>query len=288
MNIFKVIIPGLFMVGAAVAAEVQPVATTDTMTMQQDLRCRQVLVNCVINGVPMRMMIDTGATNTVLHSGSLAKLKNPRQMDTSNIQFSGNAKERPSVYLLNIKFADVRVNHHPVMVLNLDGARSMMHDKIDGILGMDLLGAMPFTLDIANGQMHWGLPAGKLCLTPLHGTRDAAGRLFMDIVCDGRKQSILLDSGSSVTRIPAASWPAGGAHTVGMSVSDVNEASDISATVGKAGNVELIPGVTLQNVTPVFCGEGEPIILGMDILSRVRLVHVPSSSYAPGYFFLAL
>lgn len=287
MNIFKVIIPGLMMVGAAVAAEVQP-ATTDTMTMQQDLRCRQVLVNCVMNGVPMRMMIDTGATNTVLHTGSLAKLKNPRQMDTSNIQFSGNAKERPSVYLLNVNFADVRVKNHPIMVLNLDGARSMMHEQIDGILGMDLLGAMPFTMDIANGQMHWGLPAGELRLVPLHGTRDAAGRLFMDILCDGRKLNILLDSGSSVTRMPAEAWPAGGAHTVGMSVSDVNEAADISVTVGKPGNVELAPGVSLQNVTPVFCGEGEPIILGMDILSRVRLIHVPSSSYAPGYYFLAL
>ena len=277
----------MFMAGAAVAAAPQT-ATTDTMSMQQDARCRQVLVNCVMNGVPMRMMIDTGATNTVLHTESLAKLKNPRQMDTSNIQFSGNAKERPSVYLLNVNFADVRVKNHPIMVLNLDGARSMMHEQIDGILGMDLLGAMPFTMDIANGKLHWGLPAGELRLVPLHGTRDAAGRLFMDIVCDGHKQSILLDSGSSVTRLPAAAWPAGAAHTVGLSVSDVNEAADISATVGKAGSVELAPGVILKDVTPIFCGEGEPIILGMDILSRVRLVHVPSSSYAPGYFFLAL
>lgn len=275
------------MVGTAVAATPQTTAT-DTMSMQQDARCRQVLVNCVMNGVPMRMMIDTGATNTVLHSGSLTKLKRPRQMDTSNIQFSGNAKERPDVYLLNINFADVKVNHHPVMVLNLDGARSMMHEKIDGILGMDLLGVMPFTMDIANGKMHWGLPAGPLKLLPLHGTRDAAGRLIMDIVCDGKKQSILLDSGSSVTRLPEKAWPAGGAQTVGLSVSDVNEASAITATVGAPGSVELAPGVVLPDVTPVFCGEDEAIILGMDILSRVRLVHVPSSSYAGGYFFLAL
>ena len=34
---------------------------TDTMTMVQDARCRQVLVNCEMNGVPMRMMLDTGA-----------------------------------------------------------------------------------------------------------------------------------------------------------------------------------------------------------------------------------
>ena len=33
----------------------------DLMTMNQDARCKQVLVTCLINGAPMRMMLDTGA-----------------------------------------------------------------------------------------------------------------------------------------------------------------------------------------------------------------------------------
>lgn len=277
----------LAMVGTCNAAGVQT-TKVDTMQMQQDARCYQVLVNCVINGVPMRMMLDTGATNTVLHSGSLAKLKNPRQMDTRNIQFRGNANERPSVYLLNINFADVKVKSHPVMVLSLEGARSMMAEQIDGIIGMDLLGAMPFVFDVAGGKLHWGLPEGELKLVPLYGKRDEAGRLIMSIECDGRAHDILLDSGSSVTRLPESAWPAGAAQKMQMSVSDVNSASALTATIGAPGKVKLAPGVELEGVRPVFCGADEPTILGMDVLGRVKLVHVPSASQTGGGFFLAL
>lgn len=271
----------------AETAAVEQVAV-DTMTMQQDARCRQVLVTCVMNGVPMRMMLDTGATNTVLHSGSLAKLKNPQQLDTSRMQLRGNAKERPSVYLLDVKFADVSLRSHPVLVLNLDGARTMMAEKIDGIIGMDLLGVMPFTFDVSQGKLHWGLPTGDVKLVPLNGAREESGRMILSIECDGRPHEILLDSGSSVTRLPESAWPAGAKGKVNLNVGDVNAAGAISATVAAPGAVKLAPGVEIKDVTPVFCGEGELSILGMDVLSRVRFVHVPSATLPGGYFFIAL
>lgn len=289
MKIFQYMVLALGLATVQAAEEtVKAVAPVDTMTMVQDARCRQVLVTCQINGVPMRMMLDTGATNTVLHSGSLSKLKKPMKMDTSHIQFSGNAKERPDVYLLNVVIAGNRVPNHPVMVLSLDGARSLMAEQIDGIIGMDFLGALPFTFDVASGKLHWGLPEGPLKLSPLYGSKDGGNRLFMNILCDGKPYEILLDSGSTITRLPQSAWPAGAAHTTDLSVSDVNDAAAISATVGKPGVVQLAPGVQLEGVTPVFCGEEEKGILGMDILSRVRLIHVPSTSQASGCFFIAL
>ena len=289
MKIFQYMVLALGLATVQAAEEtVKAVAPVDTMTMVQDALCRQVLVTCEINGVPMRMMLDTGATNTVLHSGSLSKLKNPRQMDTSHIQFSGNAKERPDVYLLNLIVAGERVRNHPVMVLSLEGARSMMAEQIDGIVGMDILGALPFTFDVASGKLHWGLPEGPLKLVPLYGYKDGGNRLFMNILCDGKPYDILLDSGSTITRLPQSSWPAGAAHTTQLSVSDVNEAGAIAATIGTPGVVQLAPGVRVEGVTPVFCGEEEKGILGMDVLGRVRLIHVPSSSQASGYFFIAL
>ena len=287
---YLAVLAGWMMIDSSMAepaALVQP-AEVDTMTMSQDARCRQVLVTCVINGEPMRMMLDTGATNTVLHTGSLSKLKNPQQMDTRNINFSGNAKERPDVYLLNIKFADVRVKSHPVMVLNLDGARNMMEEKIDGILGMDLLGAMPFTFDISNGKMHWGLPEGKLRLVPLSGERDAAGRMFPIVQSEGATHEILLDSGATVTRLPESAWPAGTAHETALSVGDINEQTAMTVKVGAPATMTLAPGVSVEGVTPVFCSEEDRSMLGMDVISRVRLIHLPSAHNPAGYFYLAL
>lgn len=280
----------LAMVSAVCSADTAPaeVQTVDTMTMRQDSRCQQVLVNCVINGVPMRMMLDTGATNTVLHSGSISKLKNPQLLDTSHMQLRGNAKERPSVYLVKMQLAQYAIPQIPVLALNLDGARTVMDEKIDGIIGMDLLGSMPFTFDVASGKLHWGLPEGDVKLVPLAGSREESGRMHVQIECDGRPMEILLDSGASITRLPASAWPAGAAGKVNLKVSDVNSAEALAATVAAPGVVKLAPGVELKDVRPVFCSEEERAILGMDIISRVRLVHVPSASMPGGYFFLAL
>ncbi len=261
----------------------------DTKTMVQDARCRQVLVTCLINGVPMRMMLDTGATNTVLHKESLAKLKNPVQLNTDNIQLRGNAKVKPEVYMLSLTVDDARIRQHPVFVLDLSGARSAMAEPIDGILGMDILGAMAFTFDVAAGKLHWGLPAGAHRLVPLHGFREESGRMHVQIVCPGGDTTkVLLDSGATLSVIPANKWGAGVGRKQSIGISDVNAMSEQQVSFGVPGDVRLAPGVTVQGVEPMLTDDPEAALLGMDVLGRLRLVHVPSAHNPAGYFFLAL
>ena len=57
----------------AVAPQTRP--EIDHMGMTQDARCKQILVTGLVNGQPVKMMLDTGATHTVLHTGSAEKLK---------------------------------------------------------------------------------------------------------------------------------------------------------------------------------------------------------------------
>ena len=76
-------------------APVAQAPAVDLMKMNRDARCKQVLVTCLINGTPMRMMLDTGATHTVLHTESAARVPNAQWIDTSHIQFKGNPAYRP-------------------------------------------------------------------------------------------------------------------------------------------------------------------------------------------------
>ncbi|MBO5684738.1 MAG: retroviral-like aspartic protease family protein, partial [Akkermansia sp.] len=104
-----------------VLAEQEPAAapkdqSTDLMTMTQDARCKQVIVTCLINGQPMRMMLDTGATHTVLHEESAAELKNARWIDTSKMLFRGNSSQRPKLLIAPLQVGPAESPEHPIMV----------------------------------------------------------------------------------------------------------------------------------------------------------------------------
>ena len=82
--LFQMMVAGLVLVPVVAEPENTAVvqsAPVDIMSMNRDSRCGQVLVTALINGVPMRMMLDTGATHTVLHEESVAKLGEVQWID---------------------------------------------------------------------------------------------------------------------------------------------------------------------------------------------------------------
>ena len=142
-------------------APVAQAPAVDLMKMNRDARCKQVLVTSLINGTPMRMMLDTGATHTVLHTESAARVPNAQWIDTSHIQFKGNSAQRPKLLRATLLAGPAESPGHPVMVMNLGAVRSMMAEPVDGILGMDLLSHIPFTFDLKSGELYWEARPGR-------------------------------------------------------------------------------------------------------------------------------
>ena len=259
--------------------------SVDLQTMKRDARCGQVLVTCLINGKPMRMMIDTGATHTVLHKESAAALPNAQWLDTSKMTFKGNSTQRPEILLAELQVADKHAPQHPIMVVSLAAVRSMMAEPIDGILGMDVLGALPFTFDLRSDKCYWGVPEGKPLL-PLYGTRDDNGRLMVRVSCAGKSMELLLDTGSSITRVYAKDWKKGKGKKVDARLGDVDTATSRRVTTGAAAQMELVPGVNTATVAPIFCPNDDRSMLGMDALQGVVLVHLPGQTVGYGSFFV--
>lgn len=272
--------------GAVYAGESESAAGVDLMRMSQDARCGQVVVTCLLNGVPMRMMLDTGATHTVLHEASAAAVKGAQWIDTSRMQFSGNATQRPKLMMAELRVGPAVSAKHVIMALDLSGVRSMMAEPIDGIVGMDVLGQLAFTFDLPKQAMYWGVPEGRE-LVPLHAVPDGMGRVMVQGRCEGQTVTMLLDTGSSVTRAVADQWKPGKAMAGEMNVSDVNSARKVMMQTGKPGNLELGPGVELKQFSPVLCEAHDRPMLGMDALRTLTLVHVPRPDAPHGLFLLA-
>ena len=259
-------------------------AAVDLQTMNRDSRCKQVLVTCLIGNQAMRMMLDTGATHTVLHKESAARLTHARRLDTSGITFRGNSAQRPEILLTSLQVGPAGAPQHPIMVLDLSSVRSMMAEPIDGILGMDVLGSLPFTFDLRRDECYWGVPEGAE-LVPLYGTRDENGRMFVRLQCCGKPLELLLDTGSSVTRVYADEWVAGKAKTVSARLGDVDKAGRAEVMTGKSADLELAPGVILPDIEPLFCPRQDRSMLGMDALQGRVLIHLPGRQSPYGSFF---
>ena len=257
----------------------------DLMTMNQDARCKQVLVTCLINGVPMRMMLDTGATHTVLHEESAARVPNAQWLDTSKLHFRGNSSQRPRIMLASLLAGPAEAPTHPLMVMNLAAVRSMMAEPIDGILGMDILGQVPFTFNLQRGELQWGIPQ-EVEMVPLYAVPDGTGRFTVQARCEGKEVHMLLDTGSSVTRVQAEQWAPGTGAEISAQIGDIDTHEGIQVIEGKAGDMELGPGVVAKGITPILGSAGEIPILGMDALNGLILIHLPQEESASGIFLL--
>ncbi len=276
----------LGLVAMPVSAEEEK-APVDVMTLTRDARCGQVLVTARINGVPMRMLLDTGATHTVLHEESVAKLGAVKWIDTSRMQMKGNAKQQPKLLVAPLQVGPGEVPDQPMLVLSLAAVRSMMAVKVDGIIGMDVLRYLPFTFDFRNNEFYWGTP-GEMKLVQIPCESDTAGRPHLRLSCGGKPLKLLLDTGSTVTRVYADDWAPGAAGEITAHIGDVNEAGRQQMAEGKPGDIEVCPGVVLKGVTPLLCQPGERLtMLGLDALRDAVLVYVPVHNKPVGLFLLA-
>lgn len=287
MKMRSLFLMGVLSLGLVFANEQKPAAApeTDVMTMVQDARCKQIVVTCLINNQPMRMMLDTGATHTVLHKESAAKLQGVQWIDTGAMQFQGNSQQKPGMLLAPLLAGPATAPLHLFMVLDLSAVRGAMVEQIDGILGMDVLGSVPFTFDQRQGEFYWGVPEGAH-LVPLRGEQDKFGRLIVQAKCQDKPLQLLLDTGSSVTRVRAEDWAPGAGQEIVAHVGDVDDAARISIMEGAEADLEVAPETALKGVKPIFGREGEPAVLGMDALQGAVLIHLPTENSPYGAFFL--
>lgn len=255
------------------------------MAMERDARCGQILVTALVDGVPMRLLLDTGATHTVLHEESAAKLKNAKWIDTSRYQFRGNSAQVPKMLLAPLQVGPGESPLHPIVVMNLGAVRSMLAEKVDGIVGMDFLGSLPFTFDFRKNEFYWGVPEG-LKAVPVRFVPAGGGRVQLLLNCGGRELKPVLDTGSTITRVPAADWAPGVGQVIDAQMGNVDNKTTRKFTEGKPGDIEVVPGVVLRGVTPLLGEKDEPAILGLDALKDAVLIHMPTDAVEGGVFLM--
>lgn len=266
------------------AQETAAPATADTPAVMRDAACGQVLVMVTADGTPLRLLLDTGATHTVIDAkAAKAKLPQAQKLDTTGMQFNSSSSQvRPDILIVSLAAGGRTFEKQPVLVLPLDGVTAMLKTPVDGILGMDVLKYLTFTLDFRDGCAgQWSAPQDGEVF-PLKARPDAGFCPLLSLKAgDKELHNILLDSGSSLTVLTVADWPAGVAETRTAHVADVNGARAQGISVGTPGPVELAPGLSVT-VRPQLSDTRRPDVnglLGVDALRGLRLVYTPERGF---------
>ncbi len=257
-----------------------PAAEAASDVMQRDARCGQFIAHCLIDGRPARMLVDTGATHTVV-AQEFAARELPQLQMLEGVRLAGNAEQSPRPAVATVAAGGRTLPPSLVLLIPLEGVNSMMGQPIDGILGMGHLRQLPFTLEVRQGGLgQWQAPAGDEGLMPLKGEADAAGRVFLTARCGDSVCRLLLDSGSNTTTWPAAQWPAGAQANGNLHVADVNGARALAAGVrGKPADLELAGTLVLRRVSPLLLQGESGHVLGLDALDGYCLIHRPGQGF---------
>lgn len=251
-------------------------AEDQEMTITRDLPTKLFLYEILVNGKPCRMVIDTGATHTILDQAWVEKnfpndKKYPDSRVGSNFQL---------YQIKQLCFGENKFNHFLSLIGDLSQLNTTFGKKIDGILGMNVMGQKKFILDEKKGKFTFVsddfLTQKKII--PLKTQFSPTGLLTVEVERDGLTFPMMLDSGCSETRISEEWWPKDEEASFLAKTTNIHTNKDNAESVmhfrGKKQSLKLTETITLEPMTPIlFPKDAYPYgLFGSDFFGQYALV----------------
>lgn len=196
-------------------------------------------VRATVNGRSGLFLVDTGATATCLDARFAAELGLKPQATADGTVKTNVARGFKTAQVNKLVLGGHGFENFAVAVLNLDHVDKALGRRMDGLLGMNVLRAAPFTIDLATGSFSLGGTRPGVPSVPL--TLEQGG-LFMAMQVGGQNLRMKVDTGTSDTVLSTADF----ARVVASGIAPAN--------VRIAGNVD-VNGYTTNQVARVLLAE---------------------------------
>ena len=245
------------------------------------------LVETVVNGVPAKMLVDTGASHTSLDL-AWTREKFPdagfRAAETGEGDgvYKISSQEIPLMPVSRFEVGGNAFRDFFMPLADLRGLRAALPELNDvvGVLGMNTITLAPCRLSLAGRTLEWmrregfdAIPGKKrLFSRPVPGTDCRLVAVFSPK--DGRAVFALLDCGAADSSLPAEFWTGASPEKREAIVTTHAGVRRVEITFGVPATLKFSDEFALDGVEPKLIAPGEvpKVLLGLDVLERVDLL----------------
>ena len=233
-------------------------------------------VKAKINGNECMMLLDTGATHTTFDIGFVRKAIKDANLVPVMLVGDSNVEGAPSYFQVeSLDIGGARFENFGAMALDLSHLPSALGEKVDGILGMNVIGRVPMLLSLSKGQVVFcpGEEARKGFDKMTSRYKGDPMSIMLKAVRDGLPFGIIVDSAASMTFLRSATgWPTDGEKS-DFSAVDINGSTGLAPQKGVPG--ELVVGRELSlYIYPLVVDSHDPSMnrIGADTLRRYDML----------------
>ncbi|MBR0196694.1 MAG: retropepsin-like domain-containing protein [Kiritimatiellae bacterium] len=208
------------------------------------------LIEGELEGKKCVLIFDTGATHTTFDANFIRENFPQKKLEKVLLGGTTNVESSPELaHADKLKLGEAQFDNFDIMVLDLGGVARDSGNRVDGVLGMNVIGTGRTLVSLGGGEIIFGAskesregfaPAKRVALyDPL--------TLTLAVKPMGEKQGdaprpIIIDSGSSFTFLDEGfGWPKGEAKHEIMA-RDVNGRSMLEPAEGQKGNLKFLDG----------------------------------------------
>ena len=173
--------------------------------MPFEYRANEIMVKSRINNKSdVYLILDTGATTTVLNQADATTFGATRETDYKMTTGSGTIKTSYTI-LSSLSLGDLTLNDVPVAISDLPGFHELSGVKPVGIIGADILRRFLVSIDYENGELTFSdphdvtVPVDAVVL-PTQPALGAAG-LVVEGKLDGQPLTFLVDTGAAFNNV---------------------------------------------------------------------------------------
>lgn len=238
------------------------------------------LVEAEVDGVKATLLFDTGASHTTFDRAFVEKSLAEKDLQPVLLGGATNVKTAPACFHLGrLALGKAVFGDFTAMTVPLGHLEGSVGRRVDGIVGMNVIRAVPTLLSLGHGRVTFVPSVKEAAASSVVAANPVVPRVRVKL--SGRNTELLVDSGSSFTFLANGLWPTSTNH-VALAATDVNGTDAVRPLVGEKGCLDLGAPVEIKPLVMPPVMSDQRNLLGADTLLRYDLlIDWPSLSFRP-------